>query len=120
MFKFLESLLNTKGWFIEVSGAVSWIFRSKYNIPIIYNQAKIEELLEIDRDTQKIKMLEPYDVKNKEHNVYNRQYYKYGVYQFQNIETLFGIDGCIFNGDVCGRECQEESQELQEGEKGKI
>ena len=106
MFKLLETLLNTKGWFIEASGAVSWIFRSKYNIPIIYNQTKIEELLDINIDMEKIVITPNFDLKDKNSNLYTYQYYKDGLIQFQNVETLFGVDGCIFNGDVCGRECQ--------------
>ncbi len=82
------------------------IFRSKYKVPIIYDTDVIAKILDINVDVEKIVPNNTFDIKDKTSNAYLHQYYKDGVIQFQNVETLFGVGGCIFNGDVCGRECE--------------
>jgi len=105
LFFYLNELLNTKGWIIEASGAVSWIFRSKYNVPIIYNLNKIINLLDLNIENENIVLNPNFNINDKNSNVYTHQYYKDGIIQFQNPETLFGTEGCVFSSNTCNRSC---------------
>lgn len=101
----VASLLAKRGWILEASGAVSWVLRKK-NVPYIETQEMIEKLLDIkNSDSERVIMNSNFTYGNKDTNKYVHSYYKDGVVMFENNETLFGIGGCRFNEDVCGRMC---------------
>jgi hypothetical protein len=104
----LSSLLKTNGWILEAADAVSWVLRKKEDVPIITEQKKIINLLDLQNSkSEMIKM-------NLQFNKSDRTSYSYehifidkdGLPAFINKETLFGTGkGCIYNNDTCDRIC---------------
>lgn len=99
----VSDLLKTKGWILEASGAVSWVLR-KRETPIIESERNINRLLNIDHD-ERIIINNKFNINDKTTQYYYHQYYKDGIIQFENEETLFGVSGCKFNNDNCTRYC---------------
>ena len=98
----IVSLVNTPGWFLECSDAISWALRKQGLAPIT-NKATIEKILEIDNVTQTITMNPHYKIDDKTQQVYVHNFVEEG---FHNSESLFGrVCNTWDNADNCGRHC---------------
>ncbi|CAM9693085.1 unnamed protein product [Ectocarpus fasciculatus] len=111
-----DTLCRREGWFLESSGAPSWILRSKFSTPYVENIEDIVDILNIS-DTEEI-VLNPEFEKDislarsrdlKQQGFYFHKYYASAdksLLLYSNPETLFGIEKCsIWSDESCSRVC---------------
>ena len=103
------TLLSMPGWVVEASGATSWILRSKYNTPIIKDITLIKKILGIENKIDEtVEINDEFDILDKNSYYYAHKYFANGILVFSNKETLFGLEGCIFDNYNCDRSCKSE------------
>jgi hypothetical protein len=107
LFELLTKLLTEPGTIIEASGAVSWIIRNKFRIPMILVKEQIMDALDItpSSESEMIEMNPDFNPEEKVTYAYTHVY-KFRDKEFRNQETLFGLyPGCPYENDNCDRKC---------------
>ena len=85
-------LLKRPDFIAEASGAVSWILRNKYSVPIISLRSEIIHMLSIDLENEEIIINEDFDINDKKSHSYVRlTFNRNGRVVFSTKETLFGV-----------------------------
>ena len=110
----IATLLQSPGWMLEASGAVSWVLRSKYHLKPITSNDMIERLLDIHLINSNAYIEEQIIIMNPnyQYNDRNSQVYEHVFLNrltneilFSNQESLFAHECITWSESSCGRTC---------------